>query len=143
MMSDQIAGIEILTGKSFDIIYRYFPLSARSEPPIMKSAAKFTIVLVTTPDLSVARRLTRAVLKARLVACANLIPKIESHYWWQGRIETGTEALLVLKTTGNRLRALEKLVVDLHPYDTPEFLVLRLIKGNERYLDWIQASVCA
>ena len=109
----------------------------------MKSAAKFAIVLVTTPDLTVARRLARAALKARLVACANLIPKVESHYWWQGRIETGTEALLVLKTTGNRLRALEKLVVDLHPYDTPEFLVLPLTEGNERYLDWIQASVCA
>lgn len=109
----------------------------------MKSAAKFALVLVTAPDLAMARRLAQAALKGRLIACANLIPKIESHYWWQGKIETGEEALLFLKTTKTRLRALEKLVLALHPYNTPEFLVLPLTAGNERYLKWMQVSVRA
>jgi len=103
-------------------------------------AANFRIVLVTAPDLKTARHLARAALQARLIACANLIPKIESHYWWQGKIEHGAEVLLVLKTTATRLARLEKLIVSEHPYDTPEFLVLPVLSGNRRYLDWISTS---
>ena len=107
----------------------------------MKSANKFTLVLVTAPDLKTARRLAQAALKAHLIACANLVPKIESHYWWQGKIEAGSEVLMLLKTTTTRLVALEKLILARHPYDTPEFVVLPLSKGTEKYLDWIRASV--
>lgn len=107
----------------------------------MKSASRFAVVLVTTPDLQTARALARAALAARLIACANLVPRIESHYWWQGKIERGAEALLVMKTTRARLAALEKLVLAKHPYDTPEFLALPLISGAARYLDWLAASV--
>ena len=107
----------------------------------MKSANKFALVLVTAPDLKTARRLARAALKARLIACANLVPNIESHYWWQEKIEASSEVLLLLKTTTTRLVALEKLILARHPYDTPEFVVLPLSRGTEKYLDWIQASV--
>ncbi len=99
------------------------------------------MVLVTAPDLKTARKLARAALEARLIACANLIPKIESHYWWQGKIESGAEVLMVLKTSTTRLPALEKLIVAQHPYDTPEFLVLPISRGNKRYLDWVAESV--
>jgi periplasmic divalent cation tolerance protein len=107
----------------------------------MKPASRFTVVLVTAPDLKTARALARAALEARLIACANLVPRIESHYWWQGKIERGAEVLLVMKTTRARLAALEKLVLARHPYDTPEFLVLPLQGGTTRYLDWLAASV--
>ncbi|MGD0350410.1 MAG: divalent-cation tolerance protein CutA [Verrucomicrobiota bacterium] len=104
----------------------------------MKPATKFAIVLVTAPDLKTARALAKTILSARLIACANLVPKIESHYWWRGKIESGTEVLLVLKTQKSKLAALEKLVLAKHPYDTPEFLVLPLSAGNQRYLDWLE-----
>jgi periplasmic divalent cation tolerance protein len=103
----------------------------------MKSAGKFSIVLVTAPDLKTARALARAALAARLIVCANLLPKIESHYRWQGEITSGTEVLLVLKTARAKLAALEKLILARHPYDTPEFLVLALTAGNKAYLDWL------
>lgn len=103
----------------------------------MKSAAKFTIVLVTAPDRKTARTLARAALTARLIACANLVPKVESHYWWQGKIESGAEVLLVLKTQKTKLAALEKLILAQHPYATPEFLVVPLSAGNKQYLDWL------
>jgi periplasmic divalent cation tolerance protein len=106
----------------------------------MKSAAKFAIVLVTAPDLKTARGLAKAALKTKLIACANLVPKIESHYWWQGKIESGAEVLLILKTTKSKLAALEKLILAKHPYDTPEFLVLPLNAGNKKYLDWLAAN---
>ena len=106
----------------------------------MKSAAKYSLVFVTAPDLKTARMLARAALAARLIACANLIPKVESHYWWQGRVESGTEVLLLLKAPRTRLGALEKLIVAKHPYDTPEFLTLPLGTGNQKYLAWLAAS---
>ena len=106
----------------------------------MKSAAKFSLVLVTAPDLKAARALAKAALKAKLVACANLIPKVESHYWWQGSLESSVEVLMVLKTPRIRLAALEKLLLSKHPYDTPEFLALPLNAGNGKYLDWLAAS---
>ena len=108
----------------------------------MKSAAKFAIVLVTAPDLKIARALAKAALQAKLIACANLVPKIESHYWWQGKIESGAEVLLILKTQKSKLAALEKLVLAQHPYNTPEFLVLPLVAGSQKYLDWLAGS-CA
>ena len=106
-----------------------------------KAAAKYVIVLVTAPDLKVARRLARAALQTRLVACANLVPKVESHYWWCGKLETSGEVLMILKTTRPRLRALEDLILAKHPYDTPEFLVLPVFAGNAKYLKWIVKSV--
>jgi len=106
----------------------------------MKPASKFSVVLVTAPNLKTARALAKAALQACLIACANLVPKIESHYWWQGKIESGTEVLLILKTQKSKLAALEKLILAKHPYDTPEFLVLPLSKGSDRYLKWLAAS---
>jgi periplasmic divalent cation tolerance protein len=106
----------------------------------MKPATKFAVVLVTAPNLKTARALTRAALQTRLIACANLVPKIESHYWWQGKIESGAEVLLVLKTTKSKLAALEKLVFAKHPYDTPEFIVLPLRAGSQRYLEWLKSN---
>jgi periplasmic divalent cation tolerance protein len=107
----------------------------------MKST-NFRIALVTAPDLKTARRLARTALKARLIACANLVPRVESHYLWQGKIERGTEVLMILKTATRCVPKLEKLVIANHPYDTPEFIVMPLNNGNRRYLDWISAS-CA
>src|SRR6266850_7088728 len=98
----------------------------------VKSAKTFQLVLVTAPDLKTARALARAALSARLIACANLVRGIESHYWWQGKIERGAEVLLILKTTRARLVALEKCILAHHPYDTPEFIVLPLTGGNAR-----------
>lgn len=105
------------------------------------ASKSYSVVLATAPDLNTARKLARAALTKRLIACANLIPKLESHYWWQGKIETGTEVLMLLKTANSRLDSLEKLMLAEHPYDTPEFIVLPINRGNKRYLDWIANSV--
>jgi periplasmic divalent cation tolerance protein len=107
----------------------------------MKTARSHVLVLVTAPELKTARAIAKAALSARLIACANLVPKIESHYWWRGKIERGAEVLMILKATRRRLAALEKLILAKHPYETPEFLVVPLESGAAKYLDWLTASV--
>jgi len=109
---------------------------------VVTKIGQFRVVLVTAPDLKTARQLARAALAARLIACANLVPRVESHYRWRGKIERGTEVLLVLKTTTARLGELEKLILAQHPYDTPEFVVINPTGGARRYLDW-WAESCA
>jgi periplasmic divalent cation tolerance protein len=106
----------------------------------MKATSRHVIVLVTAPNLKTARALAQAALTARLVACANLVPKLESHYWWRGKLEKSAEVLVMMKTLKRHLPALEKVVLATHPYDTPEFVVLPMLGGNERYLAWIDSS---
>jgi periplasmic divalent cation tolerance protein len=106
----------------------------------MKATARHVIVLVTAPDLKTARAVAKAALTARLVACANLVPKLESHYWWRGKLEKSAEVLVMMKTLKRHLPALEAAVLAVHPYDTPEFVALPLSGGNERYLAWIGAN---
>jgi periplasmic divalent cation tolerance protein len=112
-------------------------------PKSNKPARGSLVVLVTAPDLKTARALARTALKARLVACANLLPKIESHYWWQGKLETSAEILILFKTNSARLNALEKLIIANHPYDTPEFIALPVAQANKRYLAWWSDNLCA
>ncbi len=106
----------------------------------MKTAAKIAVVLVTAPTRNVARRLAAAALHARLAACANLLPGVESHYWWQGKLERGNETLILFKTTLSSLKPLEKLILAKHPYDTPEFVALPAEMVTEKYLRWITES---
>jgi len=107
----------------------------------MKSSRAFALVWVTAPNLKSARRLAQGALAARLAACVNLVPKIESHYWWQDKIQSSAEVLLLIKTTTACLSALERYVLANHPYDTPEFVVQPLSSGKDGYLDWVGAGV--
>jgi len=109
----------------------------------MKRATGISIVLVTAPDLKVARKLTAAVLKQRLAACVNLINGIESHYWWQGKLERSREVLLLIKTSGKKLEKLETLILSEHPYDTPEIVSFPLGQSTQKYFDWLTQSTAA
>jgi periplasmic divalent cation tolerance protein len=107
----------------------------------MKSSQRLLIVLVTAPSLKVARGLAKAALKERLVACANLVLGLESHYWWKGKIERSKEVLLFLKTSQAKVSALEQLIVARHPYDTPEFVVVAPAAINRKFQAWWQAAL--
>lgn len=102
----------------------------------MTATHQVLLALVTVPDRKTARRLARAALEAKLAACANLVPAVESHYWWQGKLERSREELIIFKTTRRRQAALERLIIRQHPYDTPEFVVLKVRGANARYLAW-------
>jgi periplasmic divalent cation tolerance protein len=107
----------------------------------MKRGEKGLLALVTAPDLKVARKLATLALEKRLVACANLVPRIESHYWWRGRMEKSQEFLILFKTTAGMAGELEKAILENHPYDTPEFVVVDVKHASKKYLDWWLGSV--
>lgn len=107
---------------------------------MLESAQKSSLALVTVPDAKTARRLVKAALDEKLVACGNIIPGLESHYWWKGKMERAREVLILFKTRTSRLKKLEKLVRDQHPYETPEFITLKLDSGSRSYLRWLRES---
>lgn len=105
-------------------------------------ASKARIVLVTCGGRQQARKIAKGVVGARLAACVNVIlAPVESVYRWQGKVENAKEFLLVMKTTGSRLVALQKEVARLHTYEVPEFLVLDATGGSINYLRWLHKSV--
>ncbi len=99
------------------------------------------IVLTTTASPEEAARLGRALVEERLAACATLLPGAQSIYRWEGAIESSVETMLLLKTGADQVAALEARLHELHSYQTPEFLVLAVDAGSQRYLDWLKASL--
>jgi len=95
------------------------------------------IVLITCPDLDSARALSRKLVERRLVACVNMIPGVTSVYRYEGEIHEDAEVLLVCKTVVERVLALEKAVLELHPYDVPECVTLEPSQVERGYLDWL------
>jgi len=108
---------------------------------MLDATASARIVLTTTSNLEEANRLGRTLVEERLAACATLIPAVESIYQWKGKLETSSEAMLMLKTGADQLVALEARLRELHSYETPEFLVLKVEAGSHDYLAWMLANV--
>jgi periplasmic divalent cation tolerance protein len=107
----------------------------------MRRPSAYQIVFVTAPNIKTARDLARQALENHLAACANLVPKVESHYWWQGKLEASQEILLIFKTTQAKLSALQRCILAHHPYETPEFISVPIGQGSAPYLKWIADSV--
>lgn len=113
------------------------------KPRPMPASARHCVVLVTVPDRDTARAIARAALGERLCACAQVVPGLESHYWWEGRLEASEELLVVFKTRRALLPALERAVARLHPYKVPQFVAVPVAAGSKAYLGWIDAETGA
>lgn len=98
------------------------------------------IVLTTMGADADAAALARTLVEERLAACVNVLPPMTSIYRWKGQIEQDREQQLFIKTTAGRLAALETRLRQLHPYDVPEFLVIRVTGGSNDYLAWLRES---
>lgn len=105
---------------------------------MLQSNPSARIVLTTTSDVEEAGRLGRTLVEEHLAACASVVPSVHSIYQWQGEVESSTESMVLLKTTQDKLAALEARLHELHSYQTPEFLVLPVEAGSQSYLAWLQ-----
>jgi periplasmic divalent cation tolerance protein len=102
--------------------------------------AEALVVLIAIPAAD-APGLARKLVEERRAACVNQLPGVRSTYVWDGRVEEAGETLLLVKTTVAGYPALERRVRELHPYDVPELLAVRVAAGFEPYLDWLKRSV--
>ena len=98
----------------------------------------YQIVFVTAPDRETARHLVQCAIQGRLAACGKIFPNVESHYWWDGKMECSSEFQIIFKTHLDRMEALKALIMKEHPYDTPEFVAIPIESGIDKYLTWIK-----
>lgn len=117
------------------------PLHWFWERAMLEANPPIRIVLTTTANPDEAAHLARTLVEEGLAACVTSIPAVQSIYRWQGKIESSTETLLLLKTGPDRLPALEARLHQLHSYHTPEFLVLDVESASHPYLEWLQNSL--
>ena len=101
------------------------------------------LVLVTAASVEEGRRLAGAVLEARLAACVNLVPGVESHYRWRGRVETAGEVLLLMKSSAENFEKLRALVARLHSYECPEIVALDPCEMAPAYRAWWEENLAA
>jgi periplasmic divalent cation tolerance protein len=100
-----------------------------------------TIVLTNAGSQEEARRIARALVERKLAACVNIVPSVESTYWWQARVETNTEWMLFIKTVRSKFEKICDTVAELHSYDLPECIAVTIEDGSKEYLNWIAESV--
>jgi periplasmic divalent cation tolerance protein len=94
------------------------------------------VVFVSIPR-DEARAMARKLVEERLAACANIIPQIESFFWWEEKVQEDKESLIILKTSQSQVERLITYVRDNHPYDVPEVITLPLAEGLPDYIDWV------
>ena len=99
------------------------------------------IVLTTAGSQEEARKIAHALVERRLAACVNIVPQIESVYRWQGKLESATEWLLIIKTQASAFERVRDAVKELHSYDLPECVMLEVAEGSKKYLDWIAGNI--
>jgi len=99
------------------------------------------IVLTNTGSQEEARQIARALVERKLAACVNILPGVESTYWWKGKIETAPEWTLLIKTVRTNFEAIRAAIRELHSYDLPECIAISIENGSSEYLKWIKESV--
>lgn len=97
-------------------------------------------MLITAPNDGVATALARRFVERRVASCVNVVSGVTSVYRWEGEVQEDPEALLIVKTTTERLDELESVLADEHPYDTPEFVALEPAHVEPRYAAWLLAE---
>lgn len=106
----------------------------------MKDTGKI-VIFVTTGSESEAHKIADLLLDMKKAACVNIVPRVESSFWWQGKLDAAGESLLIIKTKASLLSEIVDLVKTAHSYGVPEIIALPIIGGNEDYLKWIDDEV--
>jgi len=97
-------------------------------------------VYTTYPSVVEAEKAGRAIVERRLAACVNILPGMVSHYWWEGKVERGEEAVMIIKTRASLAPDVERAVKKMHSYTTPAILVIALESVEKTYLGWLMAE---
>jgi Uncharacterized protein involved in tolerance to divalent cations len=97
--------------------------------------------MTTCVSQAEARKISARLLAKRLVACASILPKIESKFWWKGKIDAASEFLMTMKTVSSNFKKIEAEIKRIHSYEVPEIIAVPIAAGSRDYLDWISRTV--
>jgi len=101
----------------------------------------YIVLFITTATAEEAQQISKVLLNQRKAACVNIVPKVSSLFWWQDKLDSAQESLLIVKTKASQLNEIIKLVKELHSHDIPEIIALPIVGGNQDYLEWIDKEV--
>ena len=99
------------------------------------------VVMTTAGSEAEAAAIAAALVERRLAACVNVVPGVRSTYRWQGKVQTDSEWLLIVKTQRERFEAVREAIKSIHSYDVPEIVMLEVKDGDSGYLAWLADSV--
>jgi len=99
------------------------------------------VVFITAASCAEAERIGRMLVSDRLAACVNIVPTVTSLFWWEGRIATESEALMIVKTSRDRFTDLSAAVSATHSYSIPEIIALPIVDGAPVYLKWLEENL--
>jgi periplasmic divalent cation tolerance protein len=97
----------------------------------------YIIIMVTTASREEAETIVQRLLEMRLIACANIVGPVSSHFHWSGKIEKAEEYLILMKSRKDLFEKLSETVRALHSYEVPEILALHIVEGSKAYMDWL------
>jgi len=101
----------------------------------------YIVVFITTATLEEAQQISKVLLERKKVACVNIVLRVDSLFWWQDKLDSAQESLLVIKTKASLLNEVIRLVKEIHSYDVPEIIALPIVGGNPDYLEWVDTEV--
>jgi len=107
----------------------------------MVTGKNYLVVFITTANAVEAHRIANILISERKAACINIVPQVHSRFWWQGKIDSADETLLIVKTKASLLDQLIGLVKENHSYEVPEIIALPIMGGNQDYLKWIDDEI--
>ena len=109
----------------------------------MAKAEEFSdiVLFITAANAEEAQRIASVLLNERKAACINIVPRVSSLFWWQGKIDSAEESLLIIKTRASVLGEVVSLVKEHHSYSVPEVIALPIIGGSQDYLEWLGREV--
>jgi len=101
----------------------------------------YLVVFITTGNAVEGEKIANILVSSRKAACVNILPQLDSRFWWQGKIDSADEVLLIVKTKASLLDELVSLVKENHSYEVPEIIALPIVGGNRDYLKWIDSEI--
>lgn len=101
----------------------------------------YIVLLITASNSEEANKIAEVLLNQRKAACVNIVPEVSSLFWWQDKLDSAQESLLIVKTKASLLPEVISLVKGVHSYDVPEIIALPIVGGNQNYLEWIGKEV--
>ena len=105
----------------------------------MKKADKI-VILITTGSEEEAHKIAELLVNRREAACVNIVPRVDSLFWWKDKLDSARESLLLVKTKASLFPEIISLVKEIHSYEVPEIIALPIIAGSEDYLKWLDIT---